>query len=63
MDGGENGDGLLGDVYTGEDGGGLGDTGQSLVENLGWEMRELEEDVVLLWSDTSSLSDFQGHGS
>jgi len=63
VDSGQDGDGLLGDIDTGKDGGGLGNTGQSLVKDLGWEMRKLEEDVVLFRSDTSSFSDLQGHGS
>jgi hypothetical protein len=63
VDSGQDGDGLFGNIDTGKDGGGLGNTGQSLVENFGWEMRELEEDVVLFRSDTSSFSNLQSHGS
>lgn len=63
VNGGENGDGLLGNVNTSENGGGLGNTGESLVEHGGGQMRQLEEDVVAVLANTSALSDLQGHGS
>jgi hypothetical protein len=63
VDGGKNGDGLLADIDTSEDGGGLGDTGQTLVENLGGQVRKLEVDVVLVGTDTTALTDLHGHGT
>lgn len=63
VDGGEDGNGLLADIDTSEDTGGLGDTGESLGENLSGEMAELEVDVVLLGADTTTLADLHGHGA
>ena len=63
MDGGQDRNGLLGDVDTGEDGGSLRDTGEAFVEDLCGKMAELEVDVVLLRTDTTTLSDLKGHGS
>ena len=63
VDGGEDGDGLLGDIDTSEDGGGLRDTGKSLVEEIGGEVVEVEVDVILEGTDTASLADFHGHGT
>lgn len=53
--------GLLGDIDSGEDHGGLGDSWESLLELLGWKMVKLEVDVVLVWSDSTSLHDLDGH--
>lgn len=63
VDGREDGDGLLADVDTGENGGSLRDTGQTLGENLGGQVAELQVHVVLLGSDTTSLTNLHGHGS
>jgi hypothetical protein len=63
VDGGQDGNGLLSDIDTGENGGGLGDTGQTLVEKLSGQVAELEVDVVLLGSDTTALTDLQSHGT
>ena len=63
VDGGQNGDGLLADIDTGEDGSGLGDTGQTLVEDLGGQVRKLEVDVVLVGTNTTTLADLHGHGT
>ena len=59
----ENWNWLLGDIDTGENGGGLRDTWETLVENVGWQVGELEVDVVLIWSNTTSLADLHGHGT
>jgi hypothetical protein len=61
VDGGKNRDGLLGDIDTSENGGSLRDTRQTLVEDLGGQMAELEVNVVFLWTDTAAFTDFQGH--
>jgi len=63
VDGGKNGDGLLADIDTGENGGGLGDTGQTLVKDLGGQVRKLEVDVVLVGTDTTALANLHGHGT
>ena len=63
MDGGQDGDRLLADVDTSEDGGGLGDTGQTLVKDLGGQVRKLEVDVVLVGTDTTALANLHGHGT
>lgn len=63
VDSGKNGNGLLSDVNTGENGSGLRDTGKTLVENLRWQVRKLEVDVVLLGTDTTTLANLDGHGS
>ena len=63
VDGGQNGNGLLGDIDTREDGGSLGDTREALLEDLGGQMAELQVDMVLLGADTTTLADLNGHGS
>jgi hypothetical protein len=57
----EHRDRLLRDVNTREDRRGLGDTGETLMENLGREMAELEVDVVLIGTNTTTLADLDGH--
>ncbi len=57
----ENWNWLLGDIDTGENGGSLRDTWETLVENISWEMAELEVEVILVWSDTTALADLHGH--
>lgn len=54
-------DRLLGDVDSGEDGGGLRDSGETLVENLWREVRKLEEAVVLVGTDSTTLADLDRH--
>ena len=61
VNGGEDRDGLLGDIDTGEDSSGLRNTRESFMKNLGGEMAELQEDVVLLGTDATTLSDLDGH--
>jgi hypothetical protein len=60
VDGWEDWNWLLGDINTRENGSGLRDTWETLVENLSWEMAELEVDVVLVWSNTTALTDLHG---
>jgi hypothetical protein len=52
---------LLSNIDTGEDRGGLRDTRETLMENLGWQVAELKVDVVLIRSNTASFTDFHGH--
>lgn len=54
---------LLGNIDAGKDSCGFRDTRQSLVQDVGRQVAELEEDMVLLGTDTSTFSDFEGHGS
>lgn len=63
VDCGQHWDGLLGDVDTCEDGGGLGDTWQSFLQHRGWQVAQLQKDVVLVLADTSALPDLHGHGT
>lgn len=63
VDGGKNGNGLLADIDTSEDRGGLRNTGQTLVKDLGGQVRKLEVDVVLVRADTTTLTDLHGHGT
>jgi len=63
VNGGKDRDGLLGNVDTGEDRGGLGDTWETLVENLWWQVRKLEVDVVLVWANTTSITNLHSHAS
>ena len=60
---GQDGDGLLGDIDTRENGGGLRDTGETLVEDRSGQVRELEVDVILLGTDTTTLANLHGHGA
>jgi hypothetical protein len=59
----QNRDRLLGDIDTREDGSSLRDSGQPLGKDRGGEMGELEVDVVLLGSDSSTLADLERHRS
>lgn len=61
MDSGDNGDGFLRDVDAREDLSGLRDTRQALVKNLGGQVIQVEVDVVLLRSDSTTLADLHGH--
>lgn len=53
--------GLLGDVNAGEDVRRLRDTGQTLFKGLSRQVVKLQVDVILLGSDTATLSDLDGH--
>ena len=63
MDGRGDRDGLFSGVDTGEDMSSLENTWESLVDLLGRQMVQMEVDVILLGSDTTSLENFKGHGS
>src|SRR5690349_24692949 len=61
MDSGQNGDGLLGDINSRENGSSLRNTGETLVKDRGGQVRELEVDVILLGTDTTAFTDLHGH--
>lgn len=63
MDCRQDGDGLLSNVDTSENGSSLGDTRQTLMEDLSGQMAELEVDMILVGANTTSLADFKGHGT
>jgi hypothetical protein len=63
VDGWQDRNGLLGNIDTREDGSSLRDTRKPLVENIGRKMAELKVDVILLGTNTATLTDFDGHGS
>ena len=63
VDGGQDGDGLLGDIDTREDGGGLRDTRETLVQDFGGEMAELKVAVILLRANTTTLTDLDRHAT
>lgn len=63
VDSGQDGDRLLGDINTRENSSSLGNTGETLVEDRGGQVRKLEVDVVLLGTDTTTLTDLHGHGA
>jgi hypothetical protein len=46
--GGKNGDGLLGDINTGENLGSLTDTGQTLGKDVSGDVGEIEKHMVLV---------------
>mmetsp|Transcript_34818 Transcript_34818/g.42009 ORF Transcript_34818/g.42009 Transcript_34818/m.42009 type:complete len:352 (+) Transcript_34818:867-1922(+) len=57
----DNRDGLLGNIDTSKDGSSLGDTRETLGQHLRREMVQVQVDVVILRSDTASLTDLHGH--
>lgn len=63
VDGGQDRDGLLADIDTRENAGSLRDTGQTLGQDLGRQMAQLQVDVVLVGADTTALADLEGHGT
>ena len=63
VDGGQDGNRVLGDINTGENSGSLRDTRKTFVENFRREMAELEVNVILLRTNTTSLTNFDGHTS
>ena len=52
---------LAGQVDAGEDLAGLGDAGQPLVQDLGVDMVEVKEDMILMLADPAALADFHRH--
>lgn len=63
VDGGQDRNGLLANIDTSENTGGLGDTRKTLSKNLSRQVRELEEDVVLVSTNTTAIADLHGHRS
>ena len=54
-------DRLAGQVDAGEGLRGLGDAGQPLVQDLGVDMVEVKEDMVLVLADAAAFADFHRH--
>ena len=50
-------------VDIGEDARGLADAGQPLVQHLGIEMVEMQEQMVLFLADAAAFADLDGHGA
>jgi hypothetical protein len=63
VDGGKDRNGLLGDIDTGENTSGLRDTRETLSKNVSGKVAKLEEDVVLISTNTAAVTDFHGHGT
>ena len=61
MDGWQHRNRFLGDIHAGENCCCFADTGQTLVKDLRRQVAELEVDVILIWSDTASFTDFDSH--
>ena len=58
----QNGDGFLGHIDAGKDGGRLTDTGQPLGEEVGGQVVQMQVDVILLGSDATALPNLHRHG-
>mmetsp|Transcript_11997 Transcript_11997/g.21516 ORF Transcript_11997/g.21516 Transcript_11997/m.21516 type:complete len:570 (-) Transcript_11997:118-1827(-) len=63
VNGGEDGNRLLSNINTGENSSGLRDTGETLSKEFRGKMVEVEENVVLLGTNTTALADLHGHGT
>jgi hypothetical protein len=61
VDGGDDGDGLFGDVDASENVSRLGDARQAKLERLGRQVMQLQEDVVLAWTYAATLANLDGH--
>jgi len=61
MHGGKDGNGLLGCIDTSEDMCSLQNTGETLMDLLGWKMVQVEVNVVILGTHTTTLQDLHGH--
>ena len=61
MHGGQDRNGLLGRIDTSEDVGSLQDTGETLMDLLGWQMVQVEVNVVIIGTHTTALQDLHGH--
>mmetsp|Transcript_18006 Transcript_18006/g.26865 ORF Transcript_18006/g.26865 Transcript_18006/m.26865 type:complete len:362 (+) Transcript_18006:835-1920(+) len=61
--GGKDRNGLLGHVHSRKDGSRLGNTRQTLREQVSWKMIQVQVDVILLGSHATSLANLHGHGA
>ena len=61
VDSGKDRNGLLGDIDTSKDTSSLRNTRKALSEDIGGKMAELEEDVVLVSTDTTAVANLHGH--
>ena len=55
MHGGQDRNGLLGRIDSSEDVGSLQDTGETLMDLLGWQMVQVEVNVVIIGTHTTAL--------
>mmetsp|Transcript_18145 Transcript_18145/g.53028 ORF Transcript_18145/g.53028 Transcript_18145/m.53028 type:complete len:423 (-) Transcript_18145:356-1624(-) len=63
VDRGEHRNGLLRHVHSSKNVGSLGDSGEALSKEVGGEVIEVEEDVVIVLSDSPTLANLHGHGA
>ena len=61
MHGGKDGNGLLGCIDTSEDMSSLKNTWETLMDLLGWQMVQVEVNVVIIGTHTTALQDLHGH--
>jgi hypothetical protein len=59
----QDGDRFLGNINAREDSSSFRDTRKTLLENIRREMAELEVDVIFLGTNTTALTNFDGHGA
>ena len=57
----DHGDGFLRDVDAGENTRSFGNTRQTLVDDIGIEMFDMQMDMIAIGTDTSAVTDFHGH--
>ena len=61
MHGGQDGNGLLGCIDTSEDVSSLKNTWETLMDLLGWQMVQVEVNVVIIGTHTTALQDLHCH--
>ena len=54
----QDGNGLLSNINTGENGRSLRDTWETRVQDLWWQMAKLEINVILFWTNATTFTDF-----
>lgn len=60
---GQHGDGLLGHVHAGKDVCSLGNTGQSLSQQLAGQVVQMQVDVVFVLANSTAFADLHSHGT
>ena len=63
VNGGNDGNGLLGDVHAGENGGGFGNPWKTLRQELRRQVVQVQIDVILILTHASSLANLERHRS
>ena len=58
----QNRDRLFRGINTGEDAGGFRDARQTLIQDFGAQMLQMQHDMVVFGTDTAAFADFNGHG-